>query len=228
MEADWSALWISLKVALLCLAVISPPGIILAWLLARKPFKGKALVEALVHAPLVLPPVVTGYFLLLALGRKGWIGQWLEAWLDIKLAFNLSGAVVAAAVMSFPLLVRSLRLSIELVDPRLEIAAATLGAKPIKIFFSITLPLALPGLVTGMTLAFARALGEFGATITFAGNIEGETRTIPLAVFSYMQTPGKEQQVMILALLAMTLSVGALLISEWFARRLKQRMGTEG
>jgi len=222
--SQWSAIFISLKVAFLCMGLIAGPGIFLAWLLARREFRGKALLDALIHAPLVLPPVVTGYLLLVVFGKRGWIGAWLDDWLGLSLAFNLTGAVIAAAVMSFPLLVRSVRLAIELVDPHLEIAAATLGAAPLRIFLTITLPLASPGLITGLTLAFARSLGEFGATMTFAGNIEGETRTIPLAVFSFMQVPGKEQDVMILAILAIALSVGALLVSEWWARRMKLRL----
>jgi molybdate transport system permease protein len=172
----------------------------------------------------VLPPGVTGYFLLLLLGRKGWLGAWLADTFGIYLAFEFAGAVIAAAVMSFPLLVRSLRLAIELVDPGLETAAATLGARPLRVFFSVTLPLALPGLITGMVLAFARGLGEFGATITVAGNIAGETRTLPLAVYSYMQTPGRENDVLWLSLIAVGLSAGALLASEWWARRLERRV----
>ncbi len=221
---EWSAVLISLKVGILCILLIAVPGIAMAWLLARLDFKGKSFIEALIHAPLVLPPVVTGYLLLMLLGKKGWLGSILDQWLGISLAFNTFAAVIAAAVMSFPLLVRSVRLAIELVDPNLEVAASTLGASPLRVFFTITLPLAAPGLATGLTLAFARGLGEFGATMTFAGNIQGETRTIPLAVFSYMQIPGRERDAMILCLMSVALSVGALLISEWWARRMKLRL----
>ncbi len=221
---EWSAVLISLKVGILCILLIAVPGVAMAWLLARLDFKGKSLIEALIHAPLVLPPIVTGYLLLMLLGKKGWLGSILDQWLGISLAFNTFAAVIAAAVMSFPLLVRSVRLAIELVDPNLEVDASTVGASPLRVFFTITLPLAGPGLATGLTLAFARGLGEFGATMTFAGNIQGETRTIPLAVFSYMQIPGRERDAMILCLMSVALSVGALLISEWWARRMKLRL----
>jgi len=226
-EGDWSALWLSLKVAGWCLLLGTGPGIGLGWLLARKKFLGKSLLDALLHAPLVLPPVVTGYFLLMVLGRKAVLGQWLEDALGVRLAYNLSGAVIAAGIMGFPLLVRSVRLAIELVDRDLEVAAATLGARPWRVLATVTLPLALPGILTGMTLAFARALGEFGATITFAGNIEGETRTLPLAVFTYMQVPGKESSVFLLACLSLALSLGALFLSEWTVRRAQRRLRGE-
>ena len=223
-DAAWSAVYLSLTVAFYCLILITPPGLVLAWLLARRRFWGKSLLEAVIHAPMVLPPVVTGYLLLLVLGRRGWIGAWLDAWFGLRLSFSLGGAVLAAGVISFPLLVRSVRLAIELVDPGLEQAGATLGASPIRVFTQITLPLAVPGLITGMTLAFARSLGEFGATIMFAGNIAGETQTIPLALYSYMQTPGKEGPVMVLALISVALSLGALLFSEMYAQKMKARL----
>ena len=221
---EWSALWISLKVALFCLVWIAPPGIAIAWLLARKRFRFKVLLETLVYLPLVLPPIVTGYLLLLLFGRKGWVGAWLDALFGVQLGFNLAGAVLAAGVMSFPLLVRSARLGFELVEPGLEIAAATLGASCWRTFLKVTLPLAAPGLLTGLTLAFVRGLGEFGATITFAGNIEGETRTIPLAIFSSMQVPGRENQVLILAGLSVAISFVAMLVSEGCARFLTRRL----
>lgn len=223
-DAYWPTVWLSIQVAFLCLLLNLLPGIGVAWLLARKSFKGKVVFETLVHVPLVLPPVVTGYFLLILLGKNGWVGAWLDEWFGIRLAFDFSGAVLAAAVMSFPLLVRSLRLAIELVDPGLEIAAATLGARPLRVFWTVTLPLSMPGLLTGVVLAFARGLGEFGATITFAGNISGETRTLPLAVFTYMQMPGRDHEVLVLALIAVALSGGALLASELFSRRLARRL----
>ncbi|MDJ0839996.1 MAG: molybdate ABC transporter permease subunit [Acidobacteriota bacterium] len=217
------ALVVSLKVALLSLVLIAVPGIVTGWLLARKDFRGKSFLEAVIHAPLVLPPVITGYVLLLALGRKGWIGHWLDTWLGVSFSFNTAGAVLAAAVMSFPLLVRSARLGVELVDPGLETAAASLGASPLYTFLRVTLPLALPGILTGLTLAFARSLGEFGATIIFAGNIEGETRSIPLAMFTLLQQPGEERTVFLLALLAVGLSLLALTAADWGSRRLQQR-----
>ena len=223
-SSDWLALWVSLKVAGGCLLVITVPGMGVAWVLARKKFPGKALLETAVHVPLVLPPVVTGYLLLMVLGRKGLLGQWLDAWLGVRFAFNTSGAVIAAAVMSFPLLVRSVRLAVELVDPKLEVAAASLGASQIRVFLTVTAPLAIPGIVTGLVLAFARSLGEFGATIIFAGNLEGITQTLPLAVFTYMQVPDKESSVLWLALISVIISTGALLLSEMSSRRLQKKM----
>jgi len=222
--AEWSALWLSLQVALWCLALILVPGVFLGWLLARKRFPGKPLLEALIYAPLVLPPVVTGYALLALLGRKGPVGHWLDAAFGVQFAFNATAAVLAAAVVSFPLLARAVKLGVELVDPRLETAAATLGASPLRRFFTITLPLAAPGLLAGLTLAFARSLGEFGATIVFAGNIEGETRTLPLAIFTFLQQPGKEAAVLNLALISIVVSLIALLLAEWGARRLRRRL----
>ena len=218
--SEWPALWISFKVALASSLLILAPGTAAGWFLARKQFLAKPLLEALIHMPLVLPPVVTGYFLLLLLGRQSWLVHLLEVWFGVHLAFTWSGAVLAASIMSFPLLVRSVRLAVELIDQRLEIAAATLGSSPYRVFFRITLPLAAPGLLTGFTLAFVRGLGEFGATITFAGNIEGETRTLPMAVYTYMQTPGKETEVLFLALMSMTLSLAALIFSEHQAKKL--------
>jgi len=219
-----NALLVSLRIALWCLVLISIPGIAMAWLLARARFPGKVLVEALVHAPLVLPPVITGYLLLVLLGKKGAIGRFLDQVLGISPAFDLTGAVIAAGVMSFPLLVRAARLGFEMVDPDLETAAATLGTSPLGTFFRVTLPLALPGILTGASLAFARSLGEFGATIVFAGNIEGETRSIPLAVFTLMQQPGEERTVFLLACLSIAISMLALMASDWGARRLHHRL----
>lgn len=216
---DWQAIWLSLKVGFFCLALIGLPGIAVGWLLARRDFVGKTVFEALVHAPLVLPPVVTGYLLLVVCGREGWLGQWLYDWFGISMAFNFFGAVLAASVVSFPLMVRSTRLGFELMDPKLEIAAATLGASPFRVFRTITFPLSIPGVLTGLVLAFVRSIGEFGATITFAGNIEGQTRTLPLAVYTYLQIPGRENAVWMLSLVAVLLSLAALIYSERLSQR---------
>ena len=220
--AEWTALGLSLQVALLCVLVSAVPGVACGWWLARRDFRGKALVDALVHAPLVLPPVVVGYGLLLLLGRNGPLGGALEA-LGLRVAFSLPGAVLASAAMGFPLLVRSVQLAVELVDPALEQAAATLGAAPGRVFRTVTLPLAMPGVVTGLLLCFARSLGEFGATITFAGNLAGETRTLPLALYTELQTVGGEAAAARLALVSVTLSFLALLASERIARALARR-----
>ena len=201
------------------------PGIGVAWLLARKQFYGKVLLDALIHLPLVLPPVVVGYLLLMCFGRRGWIGGWLHENFGIDIAFTWKAAAIAAAVMGFPLLVRAVRLAIELVDVRIEQAARTLGASPWRVFFTITLPLSLPGVLAGAVLAFARSLGEFGATITFAGNIEGVTRTLPVAVFTYTQVPGGDGPAMRLVLISVALSLIALVGSELLARRIGRRMG---
>ena len=220
-----AALWLSLKVGLWCIAVIAIPGVLTGWLLARKQFIGKPLFDGLVHLPLVLPPVVPGYFLLLLLGRRGPIGRWLyETW-GISLVFNWKGAVIAAAVMAFPLMVRAVRLAVGLVETRLEDAARTLGAGPVRVFLTITLPLSLPGILTGLILAFARSLGEFGATITFVGNVAGETRTLPMAIYTYTQIPGGDLQALRLVVLALLLALGALLVSEWLSRRMERRLG---
>ena len=190
-SAEIEALLLSAKVAVCCTLVICIPGVAVAWLLAKKTFIGKSLLDSIVHLPLVLPPVVPGFLLLLLLGNQGLIGKWLQQSFGISIAFTWVGAVIAAAVMAFPLMVRSARLAISQVDSRLEAAAQSLGAHPLRVFFSITLPLAMPGIITGLVLAFSRSLGEFGATITFVGNIEGETRTLPLAIYTYTQIPGK-------------------------------------
>ncbi len=223
--SDWSAVVVSFRVCTASLALIALPGILMGWLLARREFLGKTMLEALVQVPLVLPPVVTGYLLLLALGRNGFAGNWLEQNLGLQIAFDTLGAIVAAAVVSFPLLVRPARMAFELVDTQLEVAATTLGASPIRVFLTVTLPLALPGLLTGLTLAFARGLGEFGATITLAGNIEGQTRTIPLAVYSKLQVPGGETAALRLSLLAVVLSLAALILSEVWMARARHRLG---
>lgn len=212
------AIMLSLKVALVATLASLPLGIWVAWLLARRDFFGKQLLNGLVHMPLILPPVVTGYVLLHLFGTQGPIGQLLAPF-GIVFAFSWSGAVLAAAIMAFPLMVRAIRLAIENIDQRLEEAAQTLGASKRQRFFFIILPLALPGIVTGAILAFAKALGEFGATITFVANIPGETRTIPSAIYSLMQVPGGEDSAMRLVVFAIILSMAALLMSEWLARR---------
>ena len=223
--SELSILWLSLKVALFCVALILVPAIAVAWVLARKSFFGKSLLDSLVHLPLVLPPVVPGFLLLLLLGNQGLIGKYMHNIFGISLAFTWMGAVVASAVMAFPLLVRSTRLSISHVDRDLEIAAQSLGAHPLKVFFTITLPLAMPGIITGLILAFSRSLGEFGATITFVGNIENETRTLPLAIYSYTQIPDGDLPALRLVILSMALALGALMISDKLERKANQNIG---
>jgi len=216
---EWEILLLSLKVSGVAVALCLPVAFALAWILARTRFPGKVLLDALVHLPLVLPPVVTGWLLLLAFGNEGPAGRWFTQWLGITFMFRWTGAALAAAVMALPLMVRAMRLSLEAVDRRLESAARTLGATRARAFFTITLPLALPGLLAGMVLGFARSLGEFGATITFVSNIPGETRTIPLAIYGALQLPDGEAQVTRLALIAVALSLLALVASELLARR---------
>lgn len=223
-DAEWQTIAISLKVAGTAVAGILPPGVALAWLMARHDFRGKALLDGVLHLPLVLPPVVVGYLLLLSLGRQGWLGHWLDRLFGITLPFTWQGAAVAGGVMAFPLLVRAVRLSLEAVDVKLEAAASTLGAGRWRVFFTITLPLAFPGLVTGSLLAFARALSEFGATITFAANIPGQTRTLPLALYTLIQTPGREAAAARLCALSIAIAMMSLLVSEWLARRARQRL----
>ncbi|WP_282609349.1 molybdate ABC transporter permease subunit [Pelagibius sp. Alg239-R121] len=221
---ELDALQLSLRVAFFAVALSVPLGIAAAWLLARCNFPGKAVFDGIVHLPLVLPPVVVGYLLLVLLGREGLIGRWLYEVFDITLAFTWQGAAIAAAVMAFPLMVRSIRLALELVDRNLEAAAFTLGAGSWNVFFSITLPLISPGILAGCLLAFARSLGEFGATITFAANIPGATQTIPLALYSVIQTPDGEFPALRLAILSVVLSFAALAVSEILARRLRTRL----
>ncbi len=216
---EWEALGLSLRVSVLAVAVSLPAGIGAAWVLSRYRFPGKGLVDGFIHLPLVLPPVVTGYLLLVLLGRKGIIGGFLYNTFGITLAFTWKGAAVAAAVMAFPLLVRAVRLSADAVDPGLEDAARTLGAGRLRVFFTITLPLMVPGIITGTILAFARSLGEFGATITFVSNIRGETQTLPLALYSLTQVPDGEAGALRLCIISVALAMSALLLSEWMARR---------
>lgn len=222
LEAE--ALMLSLKVALWAVGFSLPLGVGAAWLLARGRFPGKTLLDGLIHLPLVLPPVVTGYLLLLVLGRKGPVGAWLETHLGWTVAFSWRGAAVAAAVMAFPLMVRAIRLSVEGLDHKLEHAARTLGARPVRVFLTISLPLILPGVLTGAVLAFARSLGEFGATITFVSNIPGQTRTLPLALYSLVQTPDGEAGALRLCLIAAGVSLAALVFSELISRRLAQKL----
>ncbi|MBL4693545.1 MAG: molybdate ABC transporter permease subunit [Magnetovibrio sp.] len=220
---EWAALGLSLKVSLWATAASFPFGVLVAWILARTRFWGHGLLNGVVHLPLVLPPVVVGYALLVVLGRNGLVGGWLYTAFGLSFAFTWKGAAIAAGVMAFPLLVRAMRLSLEAVDQDLEQAAQTLGAAPFRVFLTITLPLMLPGLITGCVLGFARALGEFGATITFVSNIPKETQTLPLALYTFTQTPGGEAGTLRLAVLAVIIALGALMISEILARRLKRQ-----
>lgn len=216
---EMEALRLSLWVAGWAVAGSLPWGILTAWILARLRFPGKHLLDGLIHLPLVLPPVVIGYLLLVFFGRRGIVGAWLYARLGITLAFNWKGAAIAAGVMAFPLLVRAVRLSLEGVDQGLEAAARTLGAGPIRVFFTVTLPLIIPGIITGMILAFARSLGEFGATITFVSNIQGETQTLPLALYTFTQMPGGESGAMRLCIISIVIAMIALVVSELLAKR---------
>jgi molybdate transport system permease protein len=210
---------LSLKVALVSVAFSLPVAIAIAYVLARFEFPGKTLLDAAVHLPLVLPPVVVGFALLALFGRRGPIGAWLEDWFGIVFAFRWTGAALAAAIMGFPLMVRAIRLSFSAIDRRLETVARTLGGSRSWVFLSVTLPLALPGVMTGLVLSFARSLGEFGATITFVANIPGETQTLPLAIYTYIQTPSGDPQALRLSVIAVVLSVVALIAAEWIARR---------
>ncbi|OLQ74056.1 molybdate ABC transporter permease [Photobacterium proteolyticum] len=226
-DYELQALLLSLKISGVAVMVSLPLGILCAWLLARCRFYGKAILDGIVHLPLVLPPVVIGYLLLTLMGRNGVIGKALYEWFGLTFSFSWRGAVIAVAVVSFPLMVRSIRLALESVDPKLEQAARTLGANPLKVFLTITLPLTLPGILTGTILAFARALGEFGATITFVSNIPGETQTIPLAMFSFIETPGAESEAARLCIIAIAIALASLLVSEWMARMARNRLETQ-
>jgi len=219
-----TAVLLSLRIAVVATVVALPFGIAIAWLLARKDFWGKALLDGLVHLPLVLPPVVTGYLLLIAFGRRGLIGSFLADTFGIVFSFRWTGAALACGVMGFPLLVRAIRLSIEAVDARLEEASRTLGANPFRVFLTVTLPLALPGIIAGMVLCFAKALGEFGATITFVSNIPGETQTLSTAIYTYLQIPGGDASAARLVVVAIVISLIALISSEWLARRAGTRL----
>jgi len=221
---EWSAVRLSLRVATVAMLASLPVGIAVAYLLARGRFPGKAILSGIVFLPLILPPVVTGYLLLLSFGRRGPIGAFLDQHFGIVFSFRWTGAALACAVMAFPLLVRSIRLSIEAVDRRLEEAAGTLGANPLWVFLFVTLPLILPGIIAGMILCFAKAMGEFGATITFVSNIPGETQTLPTAIYTLTQIPGGEAGAMRLTLIAIIISMAAVIVSELLARRVDQRM----
>ncbi len=221
---EWTAILLSIRVAVIATLISTPLGIAVAWLLARRDFWGKSLIDAIIYLPLVLPPVVTGYLLLVMLGKRGVLGAFLAEHFGIVFAFRWTGAALACGVMSFPLLVRPIRLSIEAVDRRLEQAASTLGASPLKVFVTVTLPLALPGVLAGMVLGFAKAIGEFGATITFVSNIPGETQTISSAIYSLLQTPDGDAAASRLVLISIGIAVVALIASEWFARRATKRL----
>lgn len=221
---EWAIIALSLKVGGVAVLVTLPIAYALAWILARLRFPGRFLLDALVHLPLVLPPVVSGWLLLILFAPEGLIGAPLQGLFGVSVLFRWTGAAIAAGVMALPLMVRAMRLSIEAVDARLENAARTLGAGPGRIFWTISLPLSLPGIVAGAVLGFARALGEFGATITFVANVPGETRTLPLAIYSALQLPGGDGAVVRLAAVSVLLSLGALVLSEWLVRRGARRL----
>jgi len=221
---EWNAVALSLRVAAVATLASLGPGLAVAWVLARRRFPGRALLDGLVHLPLILPPVVTGYLLLLTFGRRGLFGHAL-AEIGLVFSFRWTGAALACAIMGFPLMVRAMRLSIEAVDRRLEQAAATLGASPFAVFLTVTVPLSLPGCIAGAVLAFAKAMGEFGATITFVSNIPGETQTLPSAIYTLTQVPGGEGPALRLTLISIVLSVTALLVSEFLAARAARRLG---
>jgi molybdate transport system permease protein len=220
---EWTAVALSLRIALAATVVSLPFGLAVAWVLARKRFFGIALLDGMVHLPLVLPPVVTGYLLLIVFGRKAPVGGFLADHLGIVFSFRWTGAALACGVMAFPLMVRAIRLSFEAIDRRLEDAAATLGASRCWMFLTVSLPLALPGIIAGMILSFARALGEFGATITFVSNIPGETQTISAAIYTLTQVPGGDAAALRLVVVAVGIALAALIASEWFARRAGRR-----
>ncbi|RUW47110.1 MULTISPECIES: molybdate ABC transporter permease subunit [unclassified Mesorhizobium] len=224
---EWNAVRLSIKVATVAMLASLPPGIAIALLLARGKFWGKTLFNGLVHLPLILPPVVTGYLLLLTFGRRGPAGAFLAEHLGIVFSFRWTGAALACGVMGFPLMVRAIRLSIEAVDRKMEAAAGTLGANPVWVFGTITLPLILPGLIAGAILSFAKAMGEFGATITFVSNIPGETQTLPSAIYTFTQVPGGDEGALRLTLISIVISMAALVASEVLARRVGRRMDIE-
>ncbi|MDX5350352.1 MAG: molybdate ABC transporter permease subunit [Paracoccaceae bacterium] len=221
---EWRAVALSLRVSFWATLLSLPLGIFVAYALARWEFWGRQVLNGLVHLPLILPPVVTGYLLLVTFGRRGHVGQILDQWFGIVLAFRWTGAALAAAVMAFPLMVRAIRLAIEAVDPRLEEAASTLGAPRAWVFATVTLPLILPGILAGAILAFAKAMGEFGATITFVSNIPGQTQTLPSAIYAFLQVPGGEEQALRLVLVAIAVAMAALLLSEWISRAVARRI----
>ncbi|EJC81823.1 molybdate ABC transporter, permease protein [Rhizobium leguminosarum bv. trifolii WSM2297] len=226
-DEEWTAILLSLRVSIVAMLASLPFGILVALLLARGRFWGKSVLNGIVHLPLILPPVVTGFLLLILFGRRGPIGSLLDQYFGIVFSFRWTGAALACAVMAFPLMVRSIRLSIEAVDRKLEEAAGTLGAGPAWVFLTITLPLTLPGIITGMILSFAKAMGEFGATITFVSNIPGETQTLSAAIYTFTQVPGGDAGALRLTLVAVVISMAALLASEFLARLAGQRIDPE-
>ncbi|MCT4555013.1 MAG: molybdate ABC transporter permease subunit [Pelagimonas sp.] len=222
---EWQAVMLSLRVAFWAVLAATPLALLAAYALARWRFPGKQILNGLVHLPLILPPVVTGYILLNIFSPRAAVGSALEA-IGIRFAFSWAGAALAAGVMAFPLMVRAMRLSLEAVDPKLEQAAATLGASRLWVFLTVTLPLTLPGIIAGLVLGFAKAMGEFGATITFVSNIPGQTRTLPSAIYAFLQQPGQEGAALRLVLVSVVIAMGALLVSEWLARRAAKRVGS--
>ena len=223
-EEGWQAVLLSLKVSFWATLISLPFAIAIAWVLSRKEFSGKQLVNGIVHLPLILPPVVTGYILLMVFGRRAPIGSFLEDTLGLVLAFRWIGAAVAAAVLAFPLMVRAIRLAIDAVDPGLEDAASTLGAPRWRVFSTVTLPLIVPGILTGAVLGFAKAMGEFGATITFVSSIPGRTQTLPSAIYGFLQVPGGETQALRLVIVSVVVAMTALLLSELISRRIARRI----
>ena len=222
---EWRALALSLKVSFWAVLVSLPLGLFVAHALARWSFPGKQILNGIVHLPLILPPVVTGYLLLLTFGRRGYVGQWLDQWFGLVFAFRWTGAALAAAVMAFPLMVRAIRLAIEAVDPKLEQAAGTLGASRVWVWLTVTLPLILPGVIAGAILAFAKAMGEFGATITFVSNIPGQTQTLPSAIYAFLSVPGGDEAALRLVLISIAIALGALALAEWLGRVVARRIG---
>lgn len=220
------AFYLTIKVAFFSIVICLPTGITTAFILSRYSFPGKWLLDAVVHLPLVMPPVVVGYILLILLGKRGVIGEWLFQSFDITIAFSWKGAAIASAVMAFPLMVRAVRLSLDSIDRGLEAAAKTMGANKLRIFLTITLPLSLPGILAGTILAFARSLGEFGATITFVSNIPGETQTLPLALYNFTQIPGDQTPAIRLLIISLVIAFGALIASDVLARRVTKKLGT--
>lgn len=222
---EWAAIYLSLRVALVAVICALPFAIAVAYVLARKQFFGRQILNVVVHLPLVMPPVVTGYLLLVVFGSQGPVGRVLEQVFGLSLAFRWTGAALAAAIMAFPLMVRAIRLGIEAIDPGLEDAAATLGASRWRIFGTVTLPLALPSILAGVVLGFAKALGEFGATITFVAAIPGQTQTIPSAIYGLLQVPNSGAAVVSLVIVSIVFAMGALLLSEWLAQRMARKVG---
>ena len=222
---ELSAIWLSVKVALAAITASLPFAVLMAWLLVRKNFWGKSVINGIIHLPLVLPPVVIGYLLLVSMGRNGFIGKHLNEWFGFSFGFSWYGAALASAVVAFPLIVRAIHVALESIDLKLEQAASTLGASALRVFFSVTLPLSFPGILSGLVLGFARSLGEFGATITFVSNIPQVTRTIPLAMYSFIETPNAEAAAARLCLIAIMISLLSLILSEWLAKRMQKKLG---